>query len=305
MQWRRLRSKRGAGDSSEDLPQALPSIGHESSKPRPSSPPARTDRSQSSASIDQVKDANLALLPRRHSAQSDISDFNRQLFPSQSSLHQRQRSQDRRDDPLGLTVLHAPDPQDRTVDILFIHGLGGTSLRTWCSKRDLDLLWPGIWLPQDTDLSTARILTFGYNAHFSSKKQQAALTISDFANDLLFSMKYGGDSDVKMGEVPIIVVAHSMGGLVFKKACVFPHHNYVFLDGVDKPPNLSPCRVWKYFRLLLSSTIQSITYTTFTDSGLLQSFMDTSTWNIARSSRKLRPSSLWQPPIGGLILQRR
>ncbi|OIW31154.1 hypothetical protein CONLIGDRAFT_653742 [Coniochaeta ligniaria NRRL 30616] len=137
----------------------------------------------------------------------------------------RQRSQDRRDDPLGLTVLHAPDPEHRSVDIVFLHGLGGTSLRTWCKNRDLDLLWPGNWLPEDTDLSTARILTFGYNAHFSSKKQQASLTIGDFANDLLFSMKYGGDGDVNMGEVPIIIVAHSLGGLVFKKAFIHGHLN--------------------------------------------------------------------------------
>jgi WD40 repeat protein len=164
---------------------------------------------------------------RRHSAQSAISDVHKQLFPSPSPPHQRQRSQDRRDDPLGLTVLHAPDPEQRTVDILFIHGLGGTSLRTWCKNRDLDLLWPQNWLPADADLSSARILTFGYNAHFSAKRQQASLTIGDFANDLLFSMKYGGDGDgdVKMGQVPIIIVAHSLGGLVFKKAFIQGHLN--------------------------------------------------------------------------------
>lgn len=150
-------------------------------------------------------------------------DFRRRLFPSSSRSHQQQQgSQDRRDDPLGLTVLHAPDPQRRTVDILFIHGLGGSSLRTWCSKRDLDLLWPEKWLPEDTDLATARILTFGYNAQFSARGERTSLSIGDFANDLLFSMKYGGDGIVKMGQVPIIVVAHSMGGLVFKKACMFP-----------------------------------------------------------------------------------
>ncbi|ORY70909.1 uncharacterized protein BCR38DRAFT_331954, partial [Pseudomassariella vexata] len=123
------------------------------------------------------------------------------------------------DDPLGLTVLHVPDSEHRTVDILFIHGLGGTSMRTWCKNRDLDLLWPKHWLPEETDLSTARILTFGYHAHFSTKKQQASLNIGEFANDLLFRMKYGEDGKDKMGQVPIIIVAHSMGGLVFKKAC--------------------------------------------------------------------------------------
>lgn len=120
---------------------------------------------------------------------------------------------------MGLTVLYAPESKCRTVDILFIHGLGGSSLRTWCKNRDLEFLWPKKWLSEEPDLSTARILTFGYNANFAAKKEQASLSISDFANDLLFHMKYDDDGDAKMGEVPIIIVAHSMGGLVFKKAC--------------------------------------------------------------------------------------
>jgi hypothetical protein len=87
-------------------------------------------------------------------------------------------------------------------------------------------LWPKRWLPEEADLSTTRILTFGYNAHFSARRQHAALTINDFAADLLYSMKYSSvERDQKMGQVPIIVVAHSMGGLVFKKACKCPSKN--------------------------------------------------------------------------------
>jgi predicted alpha/beta hydrolase family esterase len=41
------------------------------------------------------------------------------------------------------------------------------------------------------------------------------LTINDFANDLLFRLKYDNENL----EVPIIIVAHSLGGLVFKKSC--------------------------------------------------------------------------------------
>ncbi|KAJ5758696.1 hypothetical protein N7520_005852 [Penicillium odoratum] len=144
-------------------------------------------------------------------------------YPQDRSLttHQGQRSQDRRDDPLGLSVLYAPP--ERSVDIVFIHGLGGASLRTWCRDRDLDYLWPQLWLPRD--LPSARILTFGYNAHFLSKKERTSLTISDFANDLLFRMKHGESGSTRLGQVPIIVVAHSMGGLVFKKAFVQGHMN--------------------------------------------------------------------------------
>ena len=121
---------------------------------------------------------------------------------------------------MGLTVLHAPESKYRTVNILFIHGLGGTSLRPWCKNRDLEYLWPMKWLPEEPDLSTARILTFGYNANFAAKKEQASLTIGDFANDLLFHMKYDEDGNDKMGQVPLIIVAHSMKGLVYRKACM-------------------------------------------------------------------------------------
>ncbi|RYP57056.1 hypothetical protein DL769_009726 [Monosporascus sp. CRB-8-3] len=96
------------------------------------------------------------------------------------------------------------------------------------SNRDLDNFWPQLWLPGEPELSTARILTFGYNAHFSSKKERASLTIGDFASDLLFRMKYCENGPERLGQVPLIVVAHSMGGLVFKKAFIHGHMNDEF-----------------------------------------------------------------------------
>lgn len=93
-------------------------------------------------------------------------------------------------------------------------------MRTWCKTRDLESLWPQNWLPQEPELANARILTFGYHSHFAAKKQQASLTINDFANDLLFRLKY---DDSSLGDVPVIIVAHSLGGLVFKKACTYQH----------------------------------------------------------------------------------
>ncbi|KAK9775030.1 putative GPI inositol-deacylase [Seiridium cardinale] len=166
---------------------------------------------------------------RKASEQSAISDIHGQLFPAPQ--HQRKRSEDRREDPLGLLVLHTPEPAEkRTVDILFVHGLGGTSLRTWCHGRDLDNLWPRLWLPDEDGFSSARILTYGYNAHFSSKKEQASLAIGDFANDLLFRMKYGESGPERLGQVPIVIVAHSMGGLVFKKAFIHGLLNDEFRD---------------------------------------------------------------------------
>ena len=160
-------------------------------------------------------------MQRREPTTSDV-------YSSQSPKH-NQRLQDSKNDPLGLHVLYAP--ADRAVDIIFIHGLGGTSLRTWCRDRDLDNLWPRLWLHQE--IPDARILTFGYNAHFSSRKEQTFLTISDFAADLLFRMKYGENGVERLGQVPIIVVAHSMGGLVFKKAYIQGYMNDEYRDIVS------------------------------------------------------------------------
>jgi WD40 repeat protein/pimeloyl-ACP methyl ester carboxylesterase len=215
LQWKRLKPGRTVSSTSDAPAHSSTSSSpfEERSISSPKVPPTYRTRHHS------LPDAVPASAPRRASA---LSDVHGQLY----SLHQRQRSEDRRDDPLGLIVLNTPD--HRTVDILFIHGLGGTSLRSWCRDRDLDNLWPQLWLPHE--LPTARILTFGYNTHFASKKEQASSTIGDFATDLLFRMKYGENTPERLGQVPIVVVAHSMGGLVFKNAFLQGHLNSEFRD---------------------------------------------------------------------------
>ena len=142
---------------------------------------------------------------------------------------QRERSHDRRADPLGLTILHQPESSP-SADIVFVHGLGGTSRHTWSKNRDLSLFWPLEWLPYEPELSSARIMTFGYNSQFSSvsQRKENILNISDFAKDLLFSMKFAtgdGARRLDIGSVPIIFVAHSMGGLIVKKAFILGQHD--------------------------------------------------------------------------------
>lgn len=112
------------------------------------------------------------------------------------------QSQDSRAEPLGLHVVYEP-PSRRIVDIIFIHGLGGTSRLSWSWNRDLSLFWPQEWLPLEPGLRDARVLTFGYNAHFSSPTKDI-FSISDFAKDLLLQMKFGNDHQVqslKIGQV--------------------------------------------------------------------------------------------------------
>jgi hypothetical protein len=109
--------------------------------------------------------------------------------------HSRKRSADRRLDPLGITVLHTPDGSP-IADVVFVHGLGGTSQYTWSKNRDLELFWPKEWLPFEPVISGARILTFGYNAHFLAAGPGTIANISDFAKSLLFEMKFSNDQNV-------------------------------------------------------------------------------------------------------------
>ena len=128
-------------------------------------------------------------------------------------------SQDKSSDPLGLTLIYEPKSSP-SIDIIFVHGLGGTSRQTWFRNKNPDLFWPHKWLPIEPEIQTARILSFGYNANFSTTGPPSLASISDFAKDLLYGMNFGKDDAMKelgIGKRPVIFVVHSMGGLVVKK----------------------------------------------------------------------------------------
>ncbi|KAL9107797.1 MAG: hypothetical protein Q9227_007312 [Pyrenula ochraceoflavens] len=95
------------------------------------------------------------------------------------------RTSSKADEPLGLNVVYTPD-HERKVDIVFVHGLGGTS-RLSCIR----------------------------------KAGHVGTSVLDFAKDLLCDLKYAQNEqkeELRMGEVPLIFVVHSMGGLVVKEA---------------------------------------------------------------------------------------
>ncbi|KAL9597144.1 MAG: hypothetical protein Q9179_004364 [Wetmoreana sp. 5 TL-2023] len=109
------------------------------------------------------------------------------------------------------------------MDIVFIHGLGGDSRKTWSKDHNPELFWPGLWLPLETELKRARIFTFGYNANFRPGKAKSMASITDFAKELLFELRFAKTHEREMfgiGETPLIFVTHSMGGLLAKKACL-------------------------------------------------------------------------------------
>ncbi|KAE9367293.1 hypothetical protein N431DRAFT_513570 [Stipitochalara longipes BDJ] len=138
-----------------------------------------------------------------------------------------------RGDPLGLTILYEPVGVAK-ADIVFVHGLGGSSIKSWCKNNDLDLFWPRKFLRLDPDICHARIMTFGYNTA-SPSTGDAISNISGFATDLLRALKFIKDEKqggLNIGSVPLFFVAYSVGGLVVKKLV-----NVVkaFVQGRDHP----------------------------------------------------------------------
>ncbi len=115
--------------------------------------------------------------------------------------------------PLGLNLLHSPS--EPLIDFIFVHGLGGGSRKTWSKTSSLAHYWPQEWLPKDPAFKNVRVHSFGYNSDWVKGKYNC-LNIHHFGKSLLGELStspYLGDADT-----PIVLIGHSMGGLVIKKA---------------------------------------------------------------------------------------
>ncbi|KAI1173966.1 hypothetical protein F4777DRAFT_413626 [Nemania sp. FL0916] len=126
---------------------------------------------------------------------------------------------------LGLNILF--EPSEPRLEIIFVHGLQGGSRKTW-SLHPTDPLtyWPSEWLPHEPGFRHARIHSFGYDSDWS-KAASSSLTVHDFALALLADLKHS-QAFKRNGDTPIVFVAHSMGGLVIKKAYLLATRNEAY-----------------------------------------------------------------------------
>jgi triacylglycerol esterase/lipase EstA (alpha/beta hydrolase family) len=111
--------------------------------------------------------------------------------------------------PYGLTLLHAP--AQPLIDLIFVHGLRGGSVKTWTKSDDEQCFWPQAWLPQEPGLKHVRIHTFGYNSDWGERRD-SILNVHDFGKDLLGEMSTNPCLRAQE-DAPIILIGHSMGGL--------------------------------------------------------------------------------------------
>ncbi|WEW55765.1 hypothetical protein PRK78_001198 [Emydomyces testavorans] len=130
---------------------------------------------------------------------------------------------------MGIHECYSPPDGNATVDIVAVHGLNGDAVKTWTSeKRKICWLSHPEFLPKH--LKTARILSYGYNAHVSSLwgiqptsdriKGHAIKLVAQLYADrsvrLLICKKRAGLGNATRR--PIIFICHSLGGIVVKRA---------------------------------------------------------------------------------------
>ncbi len=96
------------------------------------------------------------------------------------------------------------------VDIVAIHGLGGSPSRSWINN-EANTLWLRDFL--QADFPTARVMSYGYKADTALLTHPEGL--SHLVNDLLDNL-LASRLDMS-SQRPIIFIAYSFGGLILKK----------------------------------------------------------------------------------------
>ncbi|PMD60752.1 uncharacterized protein K444DRAFT_721190 [Hyaloscypha bicolor E] len=148
------------------------------------------------------------------------------VFSGLSITRRSSESSEDKRGKFGLTLIC--DRADPIVDIVFVHGLGGGSRKTWCKGDDPGLYWPKEWLQRDPEFKNVRTYGFGYDSDWDTRRG-SQLDVHDFGKALLSALLR--DPYIRRSQnLPIILVAHSMGGLVIKKAYLLSRNDPTFLE---------------------------------------------------------------------------
>ncbi|KAI6082266.1 hypothetical protein F4821DRAFT_272559 [Hypoxylon rubiginosum] len=120
------------------------------------------------------------------------------------------------------------------VDIVFLHGLRGDVLGTWTKDG---VVWPKELLPKDVPES--RIFLFGFDSRIVHRDQSSVTNteIHSDANDLCAKLVARRSSSAT-ADRPIILVGHSLGGLVAAQAFVHGEQKAATSDAKSIAKNL-------------------------------------------------------------------
>ncbi|PVF97368.1 TPR-like protein [Serendipita vermifera] len=138
---------------------------------------------------------------------------------TESSVSVLSQTSDSKRNELGFKVLSPGE--NPVVDIVAIHGLGGHRERSWTAANGK--MWLKDFLADD--IPNARILTYGHGADTHSHTYMPTQRLLHFAEGFVEDLLRVRRSNP---ERPIIFLAHSLGGIILKKAltlCNIPEYN--------------------------------------------------------------------------------
>lgn len=111
-----------------------------------------------------------------------------------------------------LELIHDKVTSQTTPNVVFLHGLGGHAKETWmCDPENDTTLWPK-WVGEEADCVT---WVLGYDAALSSWVDEA-MPLPDQGTTVLDLLV----NEPELCKRPLVLVGHSMGGLVIKTALV-------------------------------------------------------------------------------------
>jgi len=122
-------------------------------------------------------------------------------------------------DFLGITTLFKPPPQDHKVDIIAVCGLGGHAFGSF-TERNGSHMWLRDALPLDVPQEAdqkpfARVMIYGYES--SLAQSESFQNLEDLATS--FHTHLLGLVSTSLTK-PIIIIGHSLGGLVVKQTLI-------------------------------------------------------------------------------------
>ncbi|KAL7918702.1 nacht and ankyrin domain-containing protein [Trichoderma austrokoningii] len=119
----------------------------------------------------------------------------------------------------GNTTLYAPSSQNHRIDLIAISGLGGHAFGSF-KERGGEHMWLRDALPyditiEDNDTPISRVMIYGYDS--SLQHSDSFQNMEDIGISFLSSLR---STAIAGSFRPIILVAHSLGGLIVKEILI-------------------------------------------------------------------------------------